>query len=257
MSSDQLLALVTNATQFAGPAAVQALANAGYHVLAQDPLFADLAQFQAFIQAMVPDHQAVVLPAAGSEPQQWLEPCVQAGMPLTVVVSNDVYPALQVSIAEASLHQLEQTLAALVVAPFRLLQAVQPMMSAQGRGSIIMITSCRTELPQSGGALPDLARAAANALMRSAAIEFAPFGVAVNAIAPNFYYSEAYYPRARFIDDPAGAAFVAAQVPVGRLGQPEELADLIVYLAGLRGAFHTGSEIKFAGGWPVSPRRPV
>ena len=49
MSSDQLLALVINATLFAGPAAVQALANAGYHVLAQDPLFADLAQFQAFI----------------------------------------------------------------------------------------------------------------------------------------------------------------------------------------------------------------
>lgn len=253
----QPFALVTNASQFAGPAAVQALVRAGYRVLVQDPVFATQAGFAAFCEEVVPAHQHAVHAVKGTEPEQWLAPCADAGSALTVVVSNDVYPALQLPIAAVSLHQLEQTLAALVVAPFRLLQAVQPLMSAQGRGSIIMITSCRTELPQPGGALPDLARAAANALMRSAAIELAPFGVAVNAIAPNFYYSEAYYPRARFIDDPAGAAFVAAQVPAGRLGQPEELADLIVYLAGLRGAFHTGSEIKFAGGWPMGPRRPV
>ncbi len=87
-----------------------------------------------------------------------------------------------------------------------------------------MVTSCRTKLPIPGGAIPDAARDAANALMRSLAIELAPFDIAVNAVAPNFLYSEAYYPRAIFIDDPKGRAFVEASVPAKRLGRPRKSA---------------------------------
>jgi len=92
--------------------------------------------------------------------------------------------------------------------------------------------------------------------MRSFARELAPFGIAVNAIAPNYFANEMYYPKARFIDDPAGRAFVARMVPAGRLGRPEELGELVTFLATTRARFMTGTTLEFTGGWPVSPTAP-
>jgi NAD(P)-dependent dehydrogenase (short-subunit alcohol dehydrogenase family) len=78
----------------------------------------------------------------------------------------------------------------------------------------------------------------------------------VNAIAPNYLYSETYYPKARFVDDAAGRAYVEQVVPAGRLGQPEEIGELIVYLATMQGSFMTGAIIDFSGGWPVAMQAP-
>jgi NAD(P)-dependent dehydrogenase (short-subunit alcohol dehydrogenase family) len=69
-------------------------------------------------------------------------------------------------------------------------------------------------------------------------------------VAPNYLYSEAYYPRARFIDEPEGRAQIAAKVPLGRLGRPEEIGELIGFLASGRAPFVTGQVIDFTGGWP-------
>ena len=85
----------------------------------------------------------------------------------------------------------------------------------------------------------------------------APYNVSVNAIAPNYLYSEAYFPKARFMDDPKGKEFIKNVVPAGRLGKPEEIGELIRYLSEMKGSFHTGAIIKFAGGWPSSPKRPA
>lgn len=119
-----------------------------------------------------------------------------------------------------------------------------------------MITSCRARLPMYGGAIPDAARAAANALVRSFAVELAPLNIAVNAVAPNFLYSEAYYPRAVFIDNEAGRDYIKSEVPLGRLGRPDEIGDLIRYLASTGSRFLTGAIVDFSGGWPAAKTRP-
>lgn len=69
-------------------------------------------------------------------------------------------------------------------------------------------------------------------------------------VAPNYLYSDAYYPRARFVDDPDGRAQIAAKVPPGRLGRPEEIGELIGILVSGRAPFVTGQVIDFTGGWP-------
>ena len=92
--------------------------------------------------------------------------------------------------------------------------------------------------------------------MRSLSLELAPYGVPVNAIAPNYRYSETYYPRAVFVDDPNGRAFIEQVVPVGRLARPEEIGELVRDLATAAGTFMTGAIIDFSGGWPVAPVRP-
>jgi NAD(P)-dependent dehydrogenase (short-subunit alcohol dehydrogenase family) len=59
-----------------------------------------------------------------------------------------------------------------------------------------------------------------------------------------------------FVDDPKGRAFVEQVVPAGRLARPEEIGELVRYLATNTGSFMTGAIIDFSGGWPVAPRRP-
>ena len=175
---------------------------------------------------------------------------------IDVVVSNDHFPAKSIPTEACGDDYFRQSLNMLVERPFKLMQAAISRLKAQGGGNVVMITSCRTQLPMAGGAIPDMCRAAENALVRSLAIELAPHGIAVNAVAPNFLYSEAYYPRAVFIDDPAGRAFVQQSVPAGRLGEPKEIGEAILFLAKAEARFLTGAIIDFAGGWPASPVRP-
>lgn len=247
----QPIALVTNVCEFAGPPAVQALDAAGFHVLAHDITFADPVRAEQYRT----EHPDVVV-LAEQTPSALVAAALSVAQRLDVVVSNDAYPPIHGPIATAAVDDLRATLERLVVFPFALMQAVIPTLKHQAKGRVIMITSNRTRLPFVGGAIPDTARAGANALVKSLSLELAPFGIPVNAIAPNYLYSETYYPRARFVDDPAGRAFIAETVPVGRLAQPEEIGELVQFLATMQGTFLTGAIIDFSGGWPAAAVRP-
>lgn len=80
--------------------------------------------------------------------------------------------------------------------------------------------------------------------------EAASFGIQVNVVAPNYLYSELYYPRARFIDNLKGRELIADIVPMGRLGTQDEVGELVAFLASGRSSFVTGQVIYFTGGWP-------
>ena len=245
-------ALVTHVQDYVGPSAVDALLQNGFTVLAQAPAFSDEAASQNY-QCERPG----VITTELRDPQALLEWAWEVSGGLDVLISNDAYPAIHVPVEDACLTDLQATIDSVMVYPFRLMQAAAPRFKAQTHGNIIFVTSCRTELPMPGGAIPDMARAGANALVKSLALELAPFNIPVNAIAPNFLYSEAYFPRAKFIDDAQGADYIRSVVPAGRLGKTEEIGELVSYLANMKGAFHTGTIIKFAGGWPAAPCRPA
>lgn len=245
------VALVTHALAYVGPAACTALAASGYRLHADDAGFADPGVAAAW-RAAHPQASTSAL----DDPAAVVEAAITAHGRIDVIVSNDAHPAVHRPILAGDPDALRATLAVLVERPYRLMQAGAPHLVQQRRGSIVFITSCRTDLPMDGGAIPDMARASANALVRSLAIELAPAGIPVNAIAPKFYASEAYFPHARFVDDPLGREYLGRVVPAGRLGQAEEIGQLIVYLAALRSPFPTGAIIPFAGGWPAAPPRP-
>ena len=247
----QSVALVTNALEFAGPPAVAALIEAGFAVAAHDLTFVDRAARERF-EGANPTARALIAQA----PAEIVEEAWQLGRRLDVMVSNDAHPAIHGPIANASIDDLRATLEHLVVFPFALAKAAVPRLKEQSTARVVMITSNRTRLPLPGGAIPDVARAGANALVKSLSLELAPHGIPVNAIAPNYLYSETYYPRARFVDDPAGRAYVQHVVPAGRLARPEEIGELVSYLAIMQGTFLTGAIIDFSGGWPAAPLRP-
>lgn len=244
-------ALVTNALEFAGPPAVAALLDAGFRVVSHDASFTAADARTAYAAA----HPGVIVLPEQS-PESVVESAWTQAGGLDVIVSNDAYRAVHGPIEDANLDDLRTTLEQLVVFPFALAKAAIPRLKTRPGARVVMITSNRTRLPLRGGAIPDAARAALNALVRSLSLELAPYSVPVNAIAPNYLYSETYYPRAVFVDDPRGRAFVEQVVPVGRLAEPREIGELVRYLATSQGTFMTGAIIDFSGGWPAAPSRP-
>lgn len=243
--------LITNALSFAGPAAVKSLLNAGFQVVVHDVAFSSSIA-QASYRAANPD--VFVIPE--QTPAEIVESAWAAGNRLDVLVSNDAYRPIHGPIENAEIESLQSTLDRLVVFPFGIARASIPLLKAQEKARVVFISSNRNRLPLRGGSIPDIARAGVNALVKSLSIELAPHGIPVNAIAPNYLYSETYYPKARFIDDAAGRAYIEQTVPAGRLAKPEEIGELIHYLATMQGTFMTGAIIDFSGGWPVAVPPP-
>ena len=244
------VALVTDVLIFAGPGIVTALLQDGYEVMAQSPSFTDDNLCEEY-KKQYPG----ATPIGINDPAQLIEHVWDKCGTVDVLVSSDSYPAICRPIEEAD--DLPANLERLVVYPFNLMRAAAPKLKEQGHGKVIFVQSCRTDLPVPGGHVPDIARAGSNALAVSFSIEMAPYGIPVNAIVMNFYASEAYFQRSRFVDNPIGSEFIKGHVPAGRLGTPEELGELVCVLANMKGSYHTGAFIKFAGGWPIAPKWPV
>lgn len=244
--------LVTNVMEYVGPPAVASLSGAGFRVYAHSHDFVEDRKRLAYQEA-----NPGVIALEQTEPDTVIQAVWREAGRIDAIVSNDAFPAIHSPVEFARVSDLKNTLESLLVFPFELMQSAIPRLKAQGQGNVVFVTSCRTDLPMPGGAIPDMARAGANALVTSLSIELAPHGIAVNAIAPNFLYSEAYFPKKDFVDNPDGKAFIDTVVPAGRLGHPEEAGELVVHLATMKGGFHTGSIIKLSGGWPAAPTRPV
>ena len=143
-----------------------------------------------------------------------------------------------------------------VKAQFRLVRAFLPGMVAQGRGSIINMSSVASSVT----GVPNrfaygASKAAVVGLTKSVAVDFVGKGVRCNVICPGTVESPSLRDRIRAQAQANGqdeaevlAAFQARQ-PMGRLGLPEEIAMLAVYLASDEAAFTTGAVHIVDGGW--------
>lgn len=245
------VALITNALVLAGAAAVDSLLKAGFQVVVHDVAFMSPIA-QANYRAANPE--VFVIP--DQSPVEIVEAAWAVSNRLDVLVSNDAYRQIHGPIEDAEIESLQCTFDRLVVFPFGIAKAAIPRLKAQAKARVVFISSNRNRLPLRGGSIPDIARAGVNALVKSLSIELAPHGIPVNAIAPNYLCSETYYPKARFMDDPAGRAYIEQTVPAGRLAEPQEIGELIHYLATMQGTFMTGAIIDFSGGWPVAVPPP-
>jgi 3-oxoacyl-[acyl-carrier protein] reductase len=145
---------------------------------------------------------------------------------------------------------LRESFEALMVFPFKLTQLLVPAMKQRKKGCFVFVTSARYLQPESGFSLATSIRAGATAFALALAREVASYGIQVNVLAPNYLYREAYYPRARFIDAPEGREQIRANVPMGRLGDPEEFGELAAFLVSGRSTFMTGQVVNSTGGWP-------
>ncbi len=119
------------------------------------------------------------------------------------------------------------------------------IMQSQGSGSIINISSTMGERGAANLALYTASKHAVEGLTKSAALEAAPFGVRVNAVAPGPTETAMLD---RLAGSPDRKAAFYASVPLNRGGKPEEIADAIVFLASDKASFVTGQIIRVNGG---------
>lgn len=214
-------------------------------VICHDRAFGDPAARAAFL-ASHPGTECL----ESTEPCAMVDEVARRGVEIDVVVSNDVHPITRAPIVEIAMDDLRSTFESVLVFPVQLAQLLLPGVKARGGGSFVFVTSARPLRPELGFAVPTSIRTGATAFALALAREVASFGIQVNAVAPNYLYSEMYYPRARFIDDPQGRADIAAIVPMGRLGTQEEMGELVAFLVSGRSSFVTGQVIYFTGGRP-------
>jgi len=138
-----------------------------------------------------------------------------------------------------------------VTAMYRVIRAALPGMLARGGGSIVNMASLASSLRGAANRCAyGASKAAVIGLTKSVAQDFVTQGIRCNAICPGTVQSPSLEGRIAAMADPvaARAAFIARQ-PMGRLGRPEEIAALAVYLASDESGFTTGTAQVIDGGW--------
>jgi NAD(P)-dependent dehydrogenase (short-subunit alcohol dehydrogenase family) len=119
------------------------------------------------------------------------------------------------------------------------------VMQAQGSGSIVNISSTYGHEGAGGASVYAASKHAVEGMTKSAALEAASFGVRVNAVAPGPTETGMLN---RFTGTVKRKAALAAGVPLGRVGDPEEIARAIVFLASDKASFVTGQVLTADGG---------
>jgi NAD(P)-dependent dehydrogenase (short-subunit alcohol dehydrogenase family) len=124
------------------------------------------------------------------------------------------------------------------------IRAVVPSMRTAGRGAIVNVASLSGLMPTRNEAAYSAAKAGVIALTRSAALENGP-EVRVNCVAPGYVATPL---TAAFQDHPDAFAPIADQLPLRRMAAPEEIAEVIAFLASARSSYMTGQTLVVDGG---------
>ncbi|MDT4922882.1 MAG: hypothetical protein QOG01_595 [Pseudonocardiales bacterium] len=155
------------------------------------------------------------------------------------------------SVADATEDDWDRCFAVNAKGTFLLSRAVVPHLIAAGGGSIINQGSVAALVGVPNFAAYCAAKGAVVSLTRSMAVDLAPKRIRVNAICPGTVYTPLMEPMLRARGDgdlEAGLAKTLVKYPIGRLGTPEEIASVALFLAGDGASFLTGSIVTADGG---------
>ncbi|MEQ8611264.1 MAG: SDR family oxidoreductase, partial [Parvibaculum sp.] len=161
------------------------------------------------------------------------------------------WPAVRGPVDEATDKDMHETFEALVFKSFAMTRAAVPQMKKQKAGKILFLSSAAPMNGIPNYSIYAAARGAANALALTLAKELASHNIQVNALGFNFIESPDYFP-ASLLDDPKSRDKILGNIPLRRLGKPEEAAAIVAFLAGPTSDFITGQLIPVAGGWATA-----
>ncbi len=236
-------ALVTGASRGIGKAIALGLAQAGADVVLLARSESDLAGVASTIRAS--NRRADVLTCDLLNPPD-LSAMVDRLGRIDILVNNSGMniPEPFVTVTETHYDQIFQLN---VRALFFLTQCVVDRMIVENvKGVIVNITSQMGHVGAANRTVYCAAKHAVEGFTKALAVEVAPHGIRVNAVAPTFVETE--FTRQMFADESFRES-VLSKIPAGRLGRPEDIAPAVVFLCSDAAALITGSSLKVDGGW--------
>ncbi|WP_417248276.1 SDR family oxidoreductase [Celeribacter sp.] len=235
-------AVVTAAGQGIGRASAVRLASEGAQVIATDIRAASLGELEG-----IEGIETRVLDVMDAEAiTAFAEECGAVD-----VLFNCAGVVHSGTILEASEEDWDFAFDLNVKSQFRMIRAFLPAMIEAGGASIINMASVAGPLTGPPNRLVySASKAAVAGMTRALAVDYITQGIRVNAVAPGTVDSPSLHERLRATGDYEGAlaAFISRQ-PMGRIGQPEEIAALVAYLASDEAGFTTGQIHAIDGGW--------
>jgi 3-oxoacyl-[acyl-carrier protein] reductase len=251
-------AIVTGGSQGIGKAISLGLAQCGAAVCIADINPVPGEEVAAQIRAM--GQESIALPVdvtVGAQVTRMVEETLKHYGHVDILVNNAggaTGPTFGIGrVLKISERDWDDTLTLNLKSVFLCSRAAGKAMLEQKKGCIINMASITGQYPWAGLPAYSAAKAGVINLTQSLAMEFAP-SVRVNAIAPGLIET----PRTSKNRRPEQLGQLLANVPLGRMGRPEEVADLVVYLASDVAEWITGTVINFNGGqaWMTEGGRP-
>ncbi|HQY33804.1 MAG TPA: glucose 1-dehydrogenase, partial [Actinotalea sp.] len=240
------VALVTGASRGIGHDLVLALAAAGATVAAGARSVDDVAELVATVRAS--GGRAVPLAMDLSDVasvRAAVDRLLVAEGRIDVLVNNAGlgfnHDALEVTEAD-----WDQMMAVNLKGLFFVTQAVARSMVARGYGRVVNLSSQAGTVGIRRHAVYSASKGGVDMLTRVLALEWAPYGVTVNAVAPTYIRTPGTAER---LDDPDVAADILARIPVGRFGTTADVAAAVIYLASPAAGLVTGTVLPVDGGW--------
>ncbi len=242
------VALVTGASKGLGKAIALALAGAGADIALYARNREDLEAVKASVEALGRRAEIFCVDVLD---KALIDENVNATLEAfghIDVLSNNAGVNVRKPVLELSAEEWDLVIGTNLKGYFLMAQAVVPHMLSQGRGKVINMASILGAV-----ALPSqLAYASSKGgviqMTKVMALEWAKQGVQVNAIGPTYFETPLV---AQLRNDPERYRFIVERTPMGRWGQPDELAGVVIFLASHASDFITGQTIFIDGGWTI------
>jgi NAD(P)-dependent dehydrogenase (short-subunit alcohol dehydrogenase family) len=248
-SLDGKVALVTGAARGIGRACALACAGAGADVVIGVRNVEAVADLVAELKTTGHRILAVTMDIADSgQIAEAVAEAVAAFGKIDVLVNNvGVAPGNLAELVEEK--DLDQILDVNIKGTFLVTQTVARHMIEQKSGRIINISSQAGTVTLRGEALYCMSKAAINHLSRCLAAEWAQYGITVNTVAPTFIWTDSTRP---VLADPDFYARTVGHIPLGRIGDTDDVVGAVVYLASPAASLVTGANLLVDGGWSIA-----